>query len=113
MRKEQVEEIVRIRIEIDDRDLKPCPFCGAVPRVEQIGSDNDQQIRIACSNKKCDIQPATRWGKLFISDGRRAPNIQSNTAAHWNSRSGRQKRDYAKTSERSSAAKRFLAEIGG
>lgn len=38
-------------------ELKPCPFCGQLPNVEQEG----QNLKIACTNPKCEMHPTTRW----------------------------------------------------
>ena len=43
-------------------DLKPCPFCGVTPTIEQhIDFANRLRFGIECCNPKCDIQPLTCW----------------------------------------------------
>ena len=40
-----------------DDDLKPCPFCGQIPRVEK--NNSTKKFWIQCDNTKCRIQPCT------------------------------------------------------
>lgn len=39
--------------------LKPCPFCGGVPKVEQYLELN---FRVQCLGPKCKVWPSTIWG---------------------------------------------------
>ena len=43
-------------------ELKPCPFCGYVPKVETY-EDMFHRIKfgIECHSEDCDIQPFTTW----------------------------------------------------
>lgn len=42
-------------------DLKPCPFCGTIPHVEQ--NNSTKKYWIQCTNPKCRIQPCTDMHK--------------------------------------------------
>lgn len=37
--------------------LKPCPFCGSLPRIER--NNSTKKFWICCDNPKCAIQPST------------------------------------------------------
>ncbi|MFG0448359.1 Lar family restriction alleviation protein [Vibrio sp. YQ_11] len=37
--------------------LKPCPFCGASPTLDQ---DCDETWYVACINKRCFVSPITK-----------------------------------------------------
>lgn len=38
-------------------ELKSCPFCGAIPRMEQ--NNSTKKFWIQCDNPKCRIAPCT------------------------------------------------------
>jgi hypothetical protein len=40
--------------------LRPCPFCGAAPRVER-NPWLDESVRIACGNEACGVRPRTEY----------------------------------------------------
>lgn len=41
---------------------KPCPFCGAIPGVEEHEIPNKtKHYTITCRNPKCTIRPYTMW----------------------------------------------------
>ena len=44
--------------------LKPCPFCGVYPIVEQ--NNSTKKFWIQCVNPKCHIQPSTDM-HLYLS----------------------------------------------
>jgi hypothetical protein len=41
-------------------ELKPCPFCGAIPKITTLAEGMNW---ICCENDKCKIQPCTDWHK--------------------------------------------------
>lgn len=43
--------------------IKPCPFCGEVPKLRYIGGDIKKWV-IDCTNYKCKIQPSTDYHRL-------------------------------------------------
>ena len=36
-------------------ELKPCPFCGAAPKIEVLGGAGSSYRTIRCSQCKCDM----------------------------------------------------------
>ena len=64
--------------------LAECPWCNERPTVERRGIDAETEIRIACKNRKCHIQPAMPWRKVFHRNGSVIYNVQSLMAHYWN-----------------------------
>ena len=61
-------------------ELKPCPFCGEIPKIE----DYPYASLIACRNKNCDIKPRVGESHAF-GDFVKAHLF---LVATWNRRSG-------------------------
>jgi hypothetical protein len=41
--------------------LKRCPFCGALPHIQDQKMCGEQKHRIACYGENCATTPATSW----------------------------------------------------
>ena len=50
---------------IDEKMLKPCPFCGKPARLVNYGF-GISSCYITCSNEECDVVPSTRYYETEI-----------------------------------------------
>ena len=63
--------------------LKPCPFCGGVPKMEVLGGLGSTHRTISCTGCKCDLhwQPteelAIRKWNIRVESGEQTPELRA------------------------------------
>lgn len=65
-------------------ELKPCPFCGAIPELYDLRKENYNSLQIVCDNDSCHVQP-----EIYLSlEGYRKPieDIKKIIIGRWNTR---------------------------